>query len=366
VSLEILQIVPRLPPSINGVGDYAYLLAKQLRSTHTINTRFLVCDPDWECQSEIEGFKIEKLQVRQAAELMETLSGKMAAQVTLLHYVGYGYEKRGCPVWLKEGLELWRRSNAGCRLIIMFHELYAFGAPWRSSFWLSYSQQRLVIHLARLADSCITNLRRYAEWVGNRAKRHCHKIISMPVFSNVGELANCTPLDTRPPNMIIFGGARWVRELLDKHLTETQRCYKAFGIEKIVTVGSPIGTAPKNLPIPVEEHGFLDASQVAEVIKSSRIGMMNYFPGYLAKSGVYAAYAALGVVPVLPQFNPSTLDGCIEGETYLSAKRITNQPSDKFLQRIASNARDWYEQHNLARTADAYAKLLKENGKVTC
>ena len=94
--------------------------------------------------------------------------------------------------------------------------------------------------------------------------------------------------------------------------------------------------------------------------------MMNYFAGYLAKSGVYAAYTALGVVPVLPGFNPSARDGCIDGETYLSTKQITGKPSDEFLQQIVSNARRWYEKHSLARTADFYARLLKEKSEVRC
>jgi hypothetical protein len=29
--MQIIQIVSRLPPAIDGVGDYAFLLAKQVR-----------------------------------------------------------------------------------------------------------------------------------------------------------------------------------------------------------------------------------------------------------------------------------------------------------------------------------------------
>jgi hypothetical protein len=340
------------------VGDYAFLLAKQLRASHHINTQFLVCDPDWEGESEIEGFKVQKLEARESAELATNLSKKIMPRLVLLHYVGYGYEKRGCPVWLKEGLETWRRSDANHRLLIMFHELFAFGAPWRSSFWLSYLQQWLVVRLARIADSCLTNLRRYAEWIGNRVKHHRHNINTIPVFSNVGELTDCPHFSKRPTNMVIFGGARWVNELLVNHLDETYKCCNTLGVEAIFTIGSPVGTAPKDLQIPVKEYGFLGASQVAEVIKSSRVGMMDYFAGYLAKSGVYAAYTALGVIPVLPQVNPSTQDGCVEGKTYLSANQIKDRPTDEFLQGVIINAREWYENHSLARTADIYANLM--------
>jgi hypothetical protein len=335
------------------------LLARQLRSAHQVKSQFLVCDPAWEGETEIEGFQIERLQARRAAALVEKLSTS-APRIVLLHYVGYGYENRGCPLWLKQGLKVWRRRNASRRLIIMFHELYAFGAPWRSSFWMSYPQQLLAVGLARLADRCVTNLHRYALWLGSRAKQHRDKIITIPVFSNVGEGLNGNPLDTRPPNMVIFGGTAWVEELLGKHSAQTYFCCKALGIERIITIGSPVGTAPKSTPVPIEERGFLKADQVAEVIRSSRVGMMNYFPGYLGKSGVYAAYSALGAVPLLPQINPSILDGCIDGKTYLSANQITKRPANELLQQVASNAREWYETHNLSKTAEVYARVLGE------
>ena len=45
--MQFIQIVPSLPPAISGVGDYAYLLAKQMRETKGIQTIFIVCDPTW-------------------------------------------------------------------------------------------------------------------------------------------------------------------------------------------------------------------------------------------------------------------------------------------------------------------------------
>jgi len=61
MSLEILQIVPRFPPAISGVGNYACLLARQLRAAHGIDTRFLVCDPYGSEKPEIDGFAVERL-----------------------------------------------------------------------------------------------------------------------------------------------------------------------------------------------------------------------------------------------------------------------------------------------------------------
>ena len=129
--VDLVQIVPRLPPAIDGVGDYAFLLAQQMRKAHGIQTTFVVCDTTWEnggiekvesrkqkaeiektesgntfqvsafpisaFKGEIAGFPVYQLRERSAAELLRMLSAPGMPQTVLLQYVGYGYEKRGCP-----------------------------------------------------------------------------------------------------------------------------------------------------------------------------------------------------------------------------------------------------------------------------
>lgn len=45
--IKIIQIVPQLPPAINGLGDYALNLARQLRQDFAIETHFVVGDHSW-------------------------------------------------------------------------------------------------------------------------------------------------------------------------------------------------------------------------------------------------------------------------------------------------------------------------------
>ncbi len=410
--MEIFQIVSRLPPAIDGVGDYAFLLAKQLRAAHDIHTRFVVCDPTWknaetlkpeilksaigstvklqpsvfslQPSTMLDGFPVYQLRERSAAELLRVLSQPGMPQTVLLQYVGYGYEKRGCPVWLVNALREWKnaeklktkklKSVSGCqhfsvsdfmgvsaqpRLIAMFHELYAFGPPWRSSFWTSPIQQWLAARLCRAADTCVTNLKRYARWLAAQERRFAKQIVTIPVFSNVGELSRFCPLTSRSPTMVIFGSPRWTKALLGEHRIATLTCCRNLGLEQIVTVGSPVGTAPTDLRVAVRERGVLQADKVAEIMASSRVGMMDYFPGYLAKSGVFAAYAAFGLIPLLPRSNPSELDGCENGHTYLLPDQIATGMPPLKLQKVADNARTWYEGHRLSRTAATYNGILK-------
>ncbi|MHC5830485.1 MAG: glycosyltransferase family 1 protein, partial [Nostoc sp.] len=58
---HITSIVPRLPPAIDGVGDYALNLARQLRKDFNIQTHFIVGNPTWTGAAEIEGFPVSQI-----------------------------------------------------------------------------------------------------------------------------------------------------------------------------------------------------------------------------------------------------------------------------------------------------------------
>ena len=53
----VISILPRLPPSIDSVGDYALNLARQLRKDFNIQTYFIVGNPQCHGAEEVEGFK---------------------------------------------------------------------------------------------------------------------------------------------------------------------------------------------------------------------------------------------------------------------------------------------------------------------
>ena len=103
--MEIAQIVPRLPPAVGGLADFALLIAKQLRVDHNIDSRFIVGDPGWRGLNDIDGFLVRAVTNRTTRGLFQALGN---VSPVLLHYVGYGYAKRGCPFWLIDGLERWR------------------------------------------------------------------------------------------------------------------------------------------------------------------------------------------------------------------------------------------------------------------
>src|SRR6266481_2252068 len=90
------QIVPALHPQIDGVGDYALNLARHLRQLHGIQSRFIVCDPQWDGPSRVEDFSVRRLRLQNEAGVWSLLaSAKEPHTAVLLHYAGHGYHKLG-------------------------------------------------------------------------------------------------------------------------------------------------------------------------------------------------------------------------------------------------------------------------------
>ena len=314
--MEIVQIVPRLPPAIDGVGDYAFILARQLRVAHGIQTRFVVCgaksrgvgsreqgagsgphpqplspgtmypwsargansgaltpgpSPRAPCthgrrgEEALDGFPVYQLSELSAAELTRVLSQSGMPRTALLQYVGYGYEKRGCPLWLVRGLEAWKRGAALTpgpspeaekgtvpfslirksgqsprtrRLVTMFHELYASGPPWRSSFWTSAVQRWVARCLARQSDRCFTNRAASGHWLSSVSGMGTVPVRVLPVLSNLGELADPLPLASRKPQMVLYDNVGRNPRTRSLAVNLVRRACERMGIKRLVPFGA--------------------------------------------------------------------------------------------------------------------------------
>lgn len=316
----LVQIVPRLPPPVDGVGSYAEALAGAL-AVRGIETRF----------------------VTGGAALAVDETGPV-----LLHYSNYGYHSRGCPIRLVEGLACWRQRGAGHRLFTLFHEVLATGPPWRSSFWLAPLQRRLAATLAGLSAGMVTSLDLYARmirpWAGERPIR------VMPVFSTIGEPAAVPPLAERAPRMVVFGGSgvrsrAWGRELL-----ALAAACRELGIEEILDVGPPTAVPDRVGTIPVRALGVLPAEKVGVCLLGARAGFLSYPPSFLPKSTIFASYCAHGVAPVCAWSRRAVDAGPLP-----PLWRMRADPAE-----TAERARAWYGEHSLARQAEVFREMILE------
>ena len=362
----LLQIVPHLPPTISGVGDYALWLAEELRRAHDLHTRFVIGNPDWNGPPELNGFPVFKIAARSATALAELLAQSARPVVPLLlHYVGYGYQKRGCPFWLVRALEAWHHpssvsylpSSTIPRLVTMFHELYASGPIWASSFWTSPFQRGLAARVARISDRCWTNRRLSADELGRLAPAHLGRVEVFPVFSNFGEPKNSPPLRQRPAQAVMFGTfGRAVRSPA-LGLAAVRRACRHLGIERLIVVGG--GEIQMNGDgVAIEKIGSVSAEQATRILACSRVGLLDYFDGYLGKSSIFAAYCSHGLAPVLLAPNESQPDGVEADRHFLVAQFLGQEVRVAEQQRIADAALAWYSSHTLARMSDAVAKAV--------
>lgn len=357
---SVISIVTRLPPAIDGVGDYALNLARQLRQDFQIQTHFIVCDPIWNGAAEIEGFSVSKISDRSLNALLDLLSTNRSSSI-LLHYVGYGYAQRGCPVWLVDGLQRCKSLFPKRSLVTMFHEISASGPPWTSAFWLSSLQRSLAARLAQMGDRCVTSKKLYAEIIIDISKGKHNQVLFLPVFSSIGE-PDTFPLDLskRQPRLVIFGGiSKRARVYRNCQKTLNYVCQK-LNIQEISDVGVPTGITPSSIgKVPIVEVGEQPAQKVSKILKHSLAGFSDYNPDYLAKSSIFAAYCSHRLLPINSKYKTLIVDGIEASKHYWVPSTKSEELEEHFnSQAIADNAYYWYSNHSLIIQAKTFAEIL--------
>jgi len=362
---NIIQIVPRLPPLVDGLGDYALNLAHQMWVDRHISTQFIVCDPAW--QGHIIESSVDVLPTHSADALLSLLLDKDSSERTrastlLLHYSNYGYAKRGCPFWLVDGIDRWLKTG-NKRLVTMFHELYATShKPWTSSFWLSATQKQLATRTAYLSDRCLTSRESYAQELTHLTSGYLSAVPTLPVFSGVGELQEITPIATRPPRLVVFGQAANRLRVYQKSLAALQRVCQQLEITEVWDIGTPLELNLTEIgDVPIVALGKQSAAEVGQILLHSRAGFIDYFSGSLAKSTIFAAYCAHGLVPLctFDRSPPQDCDGLVAGKHYNLADSAPNGLNLEVAQTIADHAYKWYQTHCLAVQANVFANQLR-------
>jgi len=300
--MQFIQIVPGLPPWVDGIGDYALQLARRLRDEHGINTRFLVGDPAW-MDASVEGFTAARVCQRTAEALVEAIGEIQVKAGTgqlqlLVQFSVYGYEKRGCPFWLVRGLEKLSGERPE-RIHVAFHELENHGwKPWSSTFWVTKIQQNLIERVAKAARFKYTNAelhrRKLEDWGVGR-------ITLIPNFSTLGEPPEYPPFASRRRDVVIFGRRaqrQWTYERGGKVLGSL--CRK-IDVTRIVDIGDPLEQDRKQAiyGIPIVRLGRLPEHEVNACMATSIASFMEYPVPLLTKSSVHSVSCAFGTVPFI-------------------------------------------------------------------
>ncbi len=321
----VIPLSLAIPPVRGGVWDYTHSVAERLGAAARV--------------------------VQITREYPDVLDGKSV----LLQYSGYGYAKRGAPLWLLKEIRARRRRLR--TLGVFFHELYAVGPPWSSAFWLSPAQRYVARRLVEISDFWLASCEAYGEWLRRFGGHKPHAVL--PVSSNVGELADCP--ERRRRAVVVFGGAP-LREFTYRTAgTALFSWIRAQGLE-LHDLGPPLqdGSLQRYIrEAGAAVHGRVESAPASRLLSEMQFGVIAYRGDALAKSGVFAAYCAHGLCPVVLANQPVTLDGLQSGRNY-HAEIPSDDLAVRAARAIGKSAWAWYQSHRLECHAAAVRRLVYE------
>jgi hypothetical protein len=359
--MTIIQIVPQRTIKPNGVADYALGLAVALRASSGINSVFLSANSSADASPPQDGWVTTTLPQRRShclANTVQKLLEESDARAVLLHFSGYGFQKRGVPSWLKRGVRLWRGRKRHIPLITVFHELYASGRPWQSSFWLSGVQRKIAREILALSSAAITPTEiakvRLIDWADSQTE-----IICMPVFSTVGEPERSSAPCIRTASAVVFGLAGVEDRLFGLYRPQIERILKVLGIAEILDIGPRGRSVPRYLgDVPIISVGSLPRLAVSEALQRAKFGFLAYPFDCIGKSSVFAAYAAHGVIPIALSNRTACFDGLEPGRHFIDGLRVNASIAGEDLATTQRNLFTWYESHSSQVQANVLSKLI--------
>jgi hypothetical protein len=360
VTRPLIQIVPLWSTAPEGVGDYARLLAGQLLHDHNRRSIFVSGTPLPAAKRRCDDWESRELAERSAAALHAAVTAVGASAPILLHLSSYGYQNRGVPFWLVAALDRWRRDNANVPLVTIFHELFATGPIWRSSFWLGPLQAHIVRRIRRISTGGIATTEPYARRLETWPTERSGAIVALPVFSTIGEIEVVVPASVRRRTLAVFARPHAARRLYRERRAEIARFVTDHAFHEILDIGERPEPLPDRIgTAAVRSVGALPADQVRALLGEALFGWLDYDADRLAKSTVFAAYCASGVIPVCYSDQPGDNDGLRPGATYLRLPADRCAPfSAQALDTLQDNARRWYGGHSLPSSTSIIDALL--------
>ena len=322
-----LHIVPSIPPAFNGLGDYCFQLWKHWPSPQ----------PEWHIASAVvpEGANEAWPEVHirgfehSSRGLLKTLQ-QSQAETVVLHYVGYGYERRGAPGWLPKALADWKAMSGG-KLVVMFHELYATGPPWKSEFWLCLPQKRIASQLTKLADRWITSCPRYVRVLCEILGAEASRGEMIPVGSNIEPIGPPDQDRSWPPDVggkikvAVFGMPLTRLRALTTHKNLLRCLLEKDLVEEILLIGKSdkagaVADETKQfihasgMPCLFTEALDLPVEEVSQRLLNCHIGLVQNSFEILYKSTAYSAFATHGVLPIIPADSESHVGNFLESD----------------------------------------------------
>jgi len=341
----VLQIVPRVPGGLDGVGDYALTLAAKLRDQFGCRTVFAT--PDASSSTSVRDFEVRPLD-RICDPIHEF-------DRILLHYVNYGYQKRGVPFGLLSIVRRTRRQHRG-KLLTIFHELYASGPPSSSAFWLQPIQIHLTKSVARLSDECIVSSENFQQELlrlAPNARIHLH-----PTPSGLEEptLSRQQIVHRDPHRWVVIGGTVLSERSLRSFARAIQWIPQSVAPRTLFVLGGNENPVTQSLlselRIESDYRPRIAAADASEILETCSFAWFDYFrrsdveTSVILKSSAFAAACAHGVIPVLPhRGTPISIDSNRLAGPFFVEPNAREIPDELNRAEVAQKIYDWYRHH---------------------
>ena len=342
----LLQIVPKTPGSFDGVGDYALTLARKLRQHFGYETIFVA--RNWAGSAKADGFELRPLEDQGPSRLS-------AAEFdhVILHYVNYGYQARGIPFALVPIVRALRRTCRG-RFLTIFHELYASGPPWKSSFWLQPLQKRIARTITQLSSVCLVSSEGMLRQLGKLAP-HTEGIVH-PVLSNFGE-PEISPDQIRQRDShrwTICGGTALIERSLNSFREIKGRIPAEIAPQQLFVFGgndsSTVRTLLLELGIQTDYRPGIASADASSILSDSSFLWLDYFDRsdvpseFVLKSTTFSAASAHGVIPIFPHRSSeiSVAGDRLPGPFFVEPES-SELPAPDDRAKVAERYYDWYQ-----------------------
>lgn len=349
---NIIQISPTFPPNIGGVGHYADLLGRYL-VTKGIKSEFFISDFSGHDTSS------QKLFGKESSNLLTLLEKKNSKEI-ILHYSPYGYANRGLCLDLIKIIKKWKERRKDRRLITIFHEIYATGPIYRTSFWTCLPQKYLAKTLFNLTDLVIaTTIKNQLFLSSIKPKK---KVSLSNVFSNIGEKKNNKNINKRRKIGIIFGGEAQKKLLYQDMLLQRKKYLNTLiklSINKILDIGPKTKGLKKIGKIPIQSIGIKSRRYISSLLSNSKAGLVFYPISQMTKSGIVASYSSHGLLII-----NFCKEGILKTNEFISGVHFLSDVVSKKnfnIEKIAKKSRSVYKKNGITKIGYLIKNFLKKN-----
>ena len=295
--------MPRLPPSICGIGDYTLNLLAHFPDPEKI--LLLVQEGSSATKKVLSQYEVDNIP-SSGKSLVQFLNQRSVSHL-IVQYSGYGFDSCGAPIDLLRAIRAWKVENPTVKLVLMAHELWHNAPLWKLQGLRQVLHKQHLSSLAACADHVFTSTPGYTEWLAPFVDGY--KLRTLPVGSNIIPIRSGYDTQRNRGQWVLFGrqGSRVVAlNALGTSLTTLQR---EGLLDRLLVVGSTDGqqlerdeTKALSQYLPNKAYvrfGALPNEEISKIFLQSEFGILGQNPNSYTKSTVLMAYAAHGVIPVI-------------------------------------------------------------------